>query len=73
MTGRNKKGYFNLPKKRSRFLSKASKYVLIKSITQVIPSYCMNYFLIPNSFLEEIKRILDSFYWGLKKNGASIG
>ena len=50
-------------------LSRASKEVLIKSVAQAIPSYCMGAFLIPTSLCEEIKMMMNSFYWGSKKNG----
>jgi len=47
--------------------------VLLKSIAQSIPTYCMSAFLLPTSFWEEIERMMNSFYWGSKKNrGRSI-
>jgi len=43
--------------------------VLLNSIAQFIPTYRMSAFLLPTSFGEEIKRMMNSFYWGLEKNG----
>ncbi|XP_073132985.1 uncharacterized mitochondrial protein AtMg00310-like [Henckelia pumila] len=43
--------------------------VLIKSAAQAIPSYCMSTFLIPISLADELQRMLNSFWWGSKKNG----
>jgi hypothetical protein len=78
MIGRSKKAIFSYLKDRirkkcqswsARSLSRAGKEVLIKSVAQVIPSYCMGAFLIPTSLCEERERMMNSFYWGSKKNG----
>jgi len=78
MVGRNKKAIFSYLKDHvwkkcqdwnARSLSRAGKEVLIKSVAQAIPSYCMGAFLIPNSLCEELERMMNSFYWGSKKNG----
>lgn len=79
MVRRNKKAIFiylkeqiwkNIQNWSQRSLFRAGKEVLIKSVAQVIPSYCMSDFLLPTSFGEEIERMLNSFYSGSKKNGA---
>lgn len=78
MIGRSKKAIFSYLKDRiwkncqswsARSLSRAGKEVLIKSVAQAIPSYCMGAFLIPTSLCEEMDRMMNSFYWGSKKNG----
>ena len=79
LVGRSKKAIFNYIKDRiwkkcqvwsARALSRVGKEVLIKSVAQAIPSYCMGVFLIPSSLCEEIERIMNSFHWGSKKNGS---
>lgn len=79
MVGWNKKAIFNYLKDRiwkkcqswsAKYLSRAGKEVLIKSVAQEIPSYCMGAFLIPTSLCEEIERTMNSFYWGSKRNGS---
>jgi len=78
MVGRSKKAIFSYLKDRiwkkcqawnARSLSRAGKEILIKSVAQAIPSYCMGAFLIPNSLCEELERMMNSFYWDSKKNG----
>ncbi|MCI34298.1 RNA-directed DNA polymerase (Reverse transcriptase), partial [Trifolium medium] len=48
-------------------LSQAGKEVLIKSVAQVIPAYCMSVFLLPTSIAGEIEKMLNSFWWGIKE------
>ncbi|GAU20068.1 hypothetical protein TSUD_381600 [Trifolium subterraneum] len=78
MIGRDKKSIFSFIKDRiwkkiqnwnSRSLSRAGKEVLIKAVAQAIPSYCMSSFLILTTLGEEIERMMNSFYWNMKKNG----
>jgi len=78
MVGRDKKSIFifikehiwkNIQNWNARFLSRAGKEVLLKSIAQAIPTYCMSAFLLPTTFGEEIECMMNSFYWGSKKNG----
>lgn len=52
------------------FLSKAGHEVLIKSITQSLPMYYMNVFLIPISVTDELQKMMNSFWLGSKKDGA---
>lgn len=79
LISRNKKSIFSFLKDRiwrkcqswsAKSLSKAGKEILIKSVAQAIPSYCMSVFLLPTSLGEEIERMLNSFYWGSKKKGS---
>jgi len=53
----------------TRSLSHTSKEVLIKLVTQAIPSYCMGSSLIPTSLCDELEKVMNSFYWGSQKNG----
>ena len=45
----------------SKLLSRAGKSILIKTVTQALPTYSMCVFLIPPSVLEELQKILNSF------------
>ena len=48
-------------------LSIAGRDVLIKSVAQAIPQYYMCAFLLPPSLLEELQRLINSFWWGMNK------
>jgi len=71
--GRNKRAVFGylrdrvwrkIQKSSGKHLSKAGREVLIKSVAQAIPTYCMNTFLLPTTLGEEIQRVINSFWWG---------
>ena len=73
MIGRSKHATFKFIKDRiwneinswsSRCLSQAGREVLIKSVLQSIPSYVMSIFLFPGSLINEIEKMLNSFWWG---------
>ncbi|XP_058742535.1 uncharacterized protein LOC131615035 [Vicia villosa] len=51
------------------FLSRAGKEVLIKSVSQAIPSYITSCFKLPYGVSKDIERMLVSFWWGAK-NGS---
>jgi hypothetical protein len=81
MVGRSKKATFGFIKDRiwrkinswrGRALSKAGKDVMIKSVLQAIPSYIMRVYLIPESIISEIERMLNSFWWGDGSNNKGI-
>ncbi|XP_050217668.1 uncharacterized protein LOC126668520 [Mercurialis annua] len=48
---------------KERFMSKACKEVLIKSIAQSIPTYIMSFFALPVSFCNEMRGIISKFWW----------
>ncbi|CAN1819320.1 LINE-1 retrotransposable element ORF2 protein [Linum perenne] len=50
-------------------ISKGGKEVLVKEVAQSLPQYCMNVFLFPATVIEEIERMINSFWWGTKRNG----
>ncbi|XP_050222167.1 uncharacterized protein LOC126672260 [Mercurialis annua] len=73
LIGRNKRQNVHFIKDRIRqkgkgwnakFHSKSGKEVCIQSISQSIPKYIMNVFLIPNGLCDEIKRMMNLFWWG---------
>uniref|UniRef100_A0A803R596 Reverse transcriptase zinc-binding domain-containing protein n=1 Tax=Cannabis sativa TaxID=3483 RepID=A0A803R596_CANSA len=58
-----------------KFLSRAGKEVLIKSVVQSLPSYAMNVFLFPIGTCNELERMMASFWWKSKRannNGSGI-
>jgi hypothetical protein len=73
IVGRKKKAIFGYLRDRvwkriqqwsGKHLSKAGREVLIKSVAQSIPTYCMSTFLLPTTLGDEIQRMLNSFWWG---------
>ncbi|MCI00237.1 RNA-directed DNA polymerase (Reverse transcriptase) [Trifolium medium] len=81
MVGRGKKSTFAYVKDRiwkrinswrGRALSKAGKEIMIKSVLQSIPSYVMSVYLIPETTIKEIERMLNSFWWGGGTNSGGI-
>lgn len=81
MIGRSKKETFSFIKDRiwkrinfwkCKMLSRVGKEVMIKSVLQVIPFYVMSLFILPNSTLKDIEKILNSFWWGGGNNNKGI-
>nr|ABN08570.1 WW/Rsp5/WWP [Medicago truncatula] len=81
MVGRSKSSTFKFIKDRmwskinswsSRCLSQAGREILIKSVLQSIPSYLMSTFMLPNSLINEIEKMLNAFWWG-HGNGSNRG
>jgi hypothetical protein len=73
MIGRNEKTIFSYIKDhiwkkinswRGRALSKAGKEIIIKLVLQAIPSYVMSMFIFPSSFINDIEKMLNVFWWG---------
>jgi hypothetical protein len=81
MVGRSKKATFAYIKDRiwrkinswrSRPLSKAGKEVMIKSVLQGIPSYIMSIYIILEATMNDIEKMLNSFWWGGGDNNKGI-
>lgn len=73
LVGRNKREILGFIKSRivnrihtwsHRFLSKAGKEILLKSVIQAIPSFAMSVFLLPVVLVKEIERVMNGFWWG---------
>lgn len=71
VVGRKKKAVFNFIEDKiwrkinswgGKVLSKAGREVLIKSVVQSIPSYCMSIYLLPPSLCDEIEKMMNSFW-----------
>lgn len=49
-----------------KFLSQAGKEMLLKSVVQAIPTYCMSIFMLPRAILMAINKLMQNFWWGSK-------
>jgi hypothetical protein len=81
MIGRKKKETFSQIKDRiwkrinswrGRALSRTGKEVMIKSVLHAIPSYVMSIYLILETTIKEIERMINSFWWGGGVNNKGI-
>lgn len=52
---------------KEKFVSKASREILIKMVAQAILTYSMNLFKLLNSLYDNINSILARYWWGQKK------
>jgi hypothetical protein len=55
-----------------KFLSQAGKEILLKSVAQAIPTFCMSVFKLPGALCKEINGIMQKFWWGHKENQSKI-
>ncbi|XP_019180195.1 PREDICTED: uncharacterized protein LOC109175386 [Ipomoea nil] len=71
--GRNKNATFHYIEARIRermgnwqhkFLSKAGKEVLLKSVAQALPIFTMSVFLLPTRTCDSIERLFNRYWWG---------
>jgi hypothetical protein len=78
MVGRSRQATFGYIKDRiwqrirswsSKCLSKAGREVMVKSVLQAIPTYIMSVFLLPKTLIDDIEKMMNSFWWG--NGGAS--
>ncbi|WCJ24888.1 RNA-directed DNA polymerase (reverse transcriptase) [Euphorbia peplus] len=56
---------------KARFLSRAGKEIMIKSVIQALPTYAMSLFLVPETLCTDLEKIMNSFWSG--SNGSSSG
>ena len=74
--GRLKKQVFSILKEKigqklarwkGKLLSMGGKEILIKAVAQVIPTYTMGCFLLPQSLCEEIESMMRNLWWGQRQ------
>ena len=49
---------------KEKFISKAGREILIKTVTQAVPTYTMSIFKIPKQICEDINSVLARYWWG---------
>ena len=57
---------------KEKFISKAGREILIKIVTQSIPTYTMGIFKIPKTLFDIINSTLAKYWWGQTKNEKKI-
>ena len=57
---------------KEKFISKAGREILIKTVAQAIPTYSMGLFKIPKSICDNINSILSKYWWGQTKEERKI-
>ncbi|KAM6547177.1 hypothetical protein CsatB_018853 [Cannabis sativa] len=77
LVGRNKKAILGFIKDKlqkriqhweGRFLSKAGKETLLKTVAQAFPSYAMSVFLLPLETCRSLEGVMSSFWWKSSKD-----
>ncbi|EEF36054.1 conserved hypothetical protein [Ricinus communis] len=48
---------------------RAGREALVKNVVQAIPTYWMSTFMIPTSLNDETQRMINSIWWGNKRDG----
>ena len=57
---------------KEKFISKAGREVLIKTMAQAIPTYAMSIFKLPKSTCDNINSLLAKYWWGQTKEERKI-
>ena len=57
---------------KEKLLSNAGKEVLVKAVTQAVPSYTMSCFKLPNRLCDEMTGMVRQFWWGQVKNEKKV-
>ncbi|KAM6584214.1 hypothetical protein CsatB_011216 [Cannabis sativa] len=55
----------------TKFLSRAGKEILIKTVAQALPSYAMSVFLIPQEVTRDMESLMSKFWWQSSNNSSS--
>uniref|UniRef100_A0A803NGT2 Reverse transcriptase domain-containing protein n=1 Tax=Cannabis sativa TaxID=3483 RepID=A0A803NGT2_CANSA len=81
LVGRNKNAILGFLKNKvqkrinqweSRFLSKAGKEILLKTVAQAFPSYAMSVFLLPLETCHGLESLMSKFWWQSSKNKQGV-
>ncbi|WCJ18876.1 RNA-directed DNA polymerase (reverse transcriptase)-related family protein [Euphorbia peplus] len=54
---------------KARFLSRAGKEIMLKSVIQSLPTYVMSLFQFPKSLCEDLEKLMNAFWWGSDGTG----
>lgn len=54
-----------MSKWKGKDLSTAGHELLIKVVTQTLPAYAMNCFLLPRTFWDDLHKLMAWFWWGV--------
>ncbi|XP_043806332.1 uncharacterized mitochondrial protein AtMg00310-like [Manihot esculenta] len=49
---------------KQRYLSRAGKEVMLKTVLQALPTYAMDLFLVPQTICYKLQRLMARFWWG---------
>ncbi|KAF7832358.1 uncharacterized protein G2W53_014691 [Senna tora] len=58
--------------RKERLLTKAGKEVLIKAVAQLIPTYSMSCFLMPQNLCHKLNMLMAKFWWGDNSDNSKI-
>ena len=57
---------------KEKFISKAGREILIKTVTQAIPTYSMSLFKLPKSICNNINSLVARYWWGQNREERKI-
>ena len=57
---------------KEKFISKAGREILIKTVAQAIPTYSMNLFKLPRSICDSINSLVARYWWGQNREERKI-
>ena len=57
---------------KEKLISKAGWEIVIKTVAQVIPTYSMCLFKLPNVICDKINSLLSNYWWGQTKDEKKI-
>ncbi|KAH9730036.1 reverse transcriptase domain-containing protein [Citrus sinensis] len=76
--GRKKSVVFNFIKEKvwqrlqgwsQKFLSRAGKEIMLKTVAQAVPNYAMNIYLLPLDLCNDLEIMMNSYWWGSTRTG----